>query len=30
LFAINIGSTRSAVYLIEVLVKIARDVDRRA
>jgi arginine decarboxylase len=30
LFMTNIGSTRSAVaYLIEVLVKIARDVDRR-
>lgn len=31
LFMTNIGSTRSAVaYLIEVLVKIARDLDRRA
>lgn len=30
LFIINIGTTRSAIaYLIEVLVKIARDVDRR-
>ncbi len=30
LFMTNIGSTRSAVaYLIEVLVKIARDIDRR-
>ena len=30
LFMTNIGSTRSAVaYLIEVLVKIARDVDQR-
>ena len=30
LFMTNIGSTRSAIaYLIEVLVKIARDVDAR-
>ncbi len=30
LFIINIGTTRSAIaYLIEVLIKIARDVDRR-